>query len=66
MGRIGGMICPLVAVALVHGCHQAASIILFEIVIFVSGICVVLFPFETKGRDLSDTIASSTENIYSA
>lgn len=60
------MICPLVAVALVNGCHQGASIILFEIVIFVSGICVVLFPFETKGRDLSDTVASSTENINSA
>lgn len=58
MGRIGGMICPLVAVSLVHGCHQTASIILFEIVIFFSGICVVFFPFETKGRDLSDTVSS--------
>lgn len=66
IGRIGGMICPLVAVALIKGCHQTASIILFEIVIFVSGICAVLFPFETKGRDLSDTIASSTEDVNSA
>lgn len=66
IGRIGGMICPLVAVALIKGCHQTASIILFEIVIFVSGICAVLFPFETKGRDLSDTIASSKEDVNSA
>ncbi|MBA0569155.1 hypothetical protein Golob_006610, partial [Gossypium lobatum] len=30
MGRIGGMVCPLVAVGLVHGCHQTAAIMLFE------------------------------------
>ncbi|KAK4856990.1 hypothetical protein QYF36_023436 [Acer negundo] len=59
MGRIGGMVCPLVAVALVHGCHQTAAIILFVIIIFLSGISVVLFPFETKGRDLSDSVSSS-------
>ncbi|KAL5747058.1 hypothetical protein ACOSP7_024060 [Xanthoceras sorbifolium] len=59
MGRIGGMVCPLVAVALVHGCHQTAAIILFEIIIFLSGISVLLFPFETKGRDLSDSVSSS-------
>ncbi|XP_062157336.1 organic cation/carnitine transporter 7-like [Alnus glutinosa] len=59
MGRIGGMICPLVAVGLVQGCHETASIVLFEIVIFLSGICVVLFPFETKGRELSDSVSSA-------
>lgn len=58
MGRIGGIICPLVAVGLVQGCHQTVSIVLFEIVIFFSGICVVLFPFETKGRKLSDSVSS--------
>ncbi|KAA8541508.1 hypothetical protein F0562_022660 [Nyssa sinensis] len=61
VGRIGGMICPLVAVGLVHGCHQTAAIVLFEIVIFLSGICVVLFPFETKGRELSDSVSSSKQ-----
>lgn len=61
MGRIGGMICPLVAVALVHGCHQTASILLFEVVILLSGICVMLFPFETKGRELSDSVSSSSK-----
>lgn len=61
MGRIGGMVCPLVAVALVHGCHQTASILLFEVVILLSGICVLLFPFETKGRELSDSVSSSSK-----
>jgi hypothetical protein len=59
MGRIGVMICPLVAVGLVQGCHETASILLFEIVIFLSGICVVLFPFETKDRELSDSVSSA-------
>ncbi|PON90636.1 Major facilitator, sugar transporter-like [Trema orientale] len=59
VGRIGGMTCPLVAIGLIHGCHQTAAVILFEIVIFLSGICVLLFPLETKGRELTDHIATS-------
>ncbi|KAK2965450.1 hypothetical protein RJ640_008244 [Escallonia rubra] len=59
VGRIGGMACPLVAVGLVHGCHQTTAIILFEIVIFLSGICVMLFPYETKGLKLSDSLTIS-------
>lgn len=57
VGRIGGMICPLVAVQLVTGCHLAPAIIFFEVVIVLSGISVMLFPFETKGRKLTDTVA---------
>lgn len=60
VGRIGGMVCPLVAVGLVHGCHQTASIILFEIVIFASGIGTLMFPLETMGLELSDKLSSST------
>ncbi|KAL5554278.1 hypothetical protein UlMin_041679 [Ulmus minor] len=56
VGRIGGMTCPLVAIGLIHGCHQTAAIILFELVVFVSGICVLLFPFETSGRELTDHV----------
>lgn len=66
VGRIGGMVCPLVAVGLVHGCHQTAAIMLFEVVIFLSGICVLFFPLETKGRDLSDSISSSKQTNQSA
>lgn len=58
VGRIGGMVCPLVAVGLIHGCHQTLSILLFEAVIFLSGICVLFFPFETSGRELSDNISA--------
>ncbi|KAL1204844.1 Organic cation/carnitine transporter 7 [Cardamine amara subsp. amara] len=61
VGRIGGVLCPLVAVGLVHGCHQTIAVLLFEIVIFVSGVCVCLFPFETSGRDLTDSISTSKE-----
>ncbi|CAN4085060.1 unnamed protein product [Withania somnifera] len=59
VGRIGGMICPLVAVGLMHGCHRSLVIILFESVLLLSGVCVILFPFETKGRQLSDTLPRS-------
>ncbi|KAG5535880.1 hypothetical protein RHGRI_023601 [Rhododendron griersonianum] len=57
VGRIGGMICPLVAVGLVTGCHQTASILLFEAVMVVSGVSVMLLPLETNGRDLTDIVA---------
>ncbi|CAK7345863.1 unnamed protein product [Dovyalis caffra] len=43
------MICPLVAVGLATG-----AIILFEVVIAISAVCVI--PFETKGRELSDRV----------
>lgn len=57
MGRVGGMICPLVAVYLVAGCHQMAAIVLFEVVIILSGVCVVFFPHETMARELVDTVS---------
>ncbi|XP_075509104.1 organic cation/carnitine transporter 7-like [Primulina tabacum] len=31
MGRIGGKICPLVAVGLVRGCHQTAAVVISEL-----------------------------------
>jgi len=55
VGRIGGILCPLVAVALVHSCHQTTAILLFELVVFLSGLAVSFFPFETKGCRLNDT-----------
>ncbi|KAI3740389.1 hypothetical protein L2E82_30818 [Cichorium intybus] len=60
VGRIGGMICPLVAVGLIHGCHQTAAILLFKFVIFSSGVCVMLFPFETSGWELTDSTVRET------
>ena len=51
------MLCPLVAVGSVHDCHQTATIVPFEIVIFLV-ICVLPFPFETKGYEWSETVSS--------
>lgn len=59
VGRIGGMLCPLVAVGLATGCHLKEAIILFEVVIVISAACVLFFPFETSGRELRDSLASS-------
>ncbi|XP_010552380.1 PREDICTED: organic cation/carnitine transporter 7 [Tarenaya hassleriana] len=66
VGRIGGMVCPLVAVGLVHGCHQTASIFLFLCIILLSGICVCFFPLETSGRNLSDTVPSEKPDSSSS
>ncbi|PKA50659.1 Organic cation/carnitine transporter 7 [Apostasia shenzhenica] len=63
VGRIGGMLCPLVAVALVHSCHQTIAIMLFELVLFLSGMAVFFFPLETSGRELSDSIDMALELI---
>ncbi|XP_047308498.1 organic cation/carnitine transporter 7-like [Impatiens glandulifera] len=54
IGRIGGIVCPMVAVTLVNNCHQTAAILLFEAAIVLLGICVVLLPFETMGKGLID------------
>ncbi|PIN12686.1 Synaptic vesicle transporter SV2 (major facilitator superfamily) [Handroanthus impetiginosus] len=57
VGRIGGMVCPLVAVGLVRGCHQTLAVIMFGIIILLSGISASFFPFETKGRGLNDIVS---------
>lgn len=56
IGRIGGMVCPLVAVGLVNACEQAYAVILFQVIILVSALSVFFSPFETKGRNLTETI----------
>lgn len=61
IGRIGGMVCPIVAVALVSGCEQIAAVIFFELFIVFSALCTLLIKFETKGRELSDTLSPSDE-----
>lgn len=56
VGRIASMLCPLVAVNLVSDCHRIAAISLFEGVLIFAGVCVMLFPVETKGRELNDVV----------
>lgn len=58
IGRIAGMICPIVAVQLVSGCEITAAILLFEVIAVVSGLSVLIFSMETQGQDLPDTVAS--------
>ncbi|GKV00406.1 hypothetical protein SLEP1_g13098 [Rubroshorea leprosula] len=60
IGRLGGIVAPLVAVGLVTGCHQTTAIIVFVVVMVVSAISSMLFPYETNGRELSDTADIST------
>jgi hypothetical protein len=40
---------------MVHSCHQTTALLIFEVVVFFSGLAVSFFPFETKGRELKDT-----------
>ncbi|KAM0031383.1 putative major facilitator superfamily, MFS transporter superfamily [Helianthus debilis subsp. tardiflorus] len=56
VGQTGGIVCPLVAVSLVSSCNQTLAVMLFEAMILVSGLCVVLLPLETKGRELTDEV----------
>lgn len=67
VGRIGGMVCPLVAVALISSCHLKEAFVIFEVVIAVTVICILLFPFDTSGRKLSDSVDSSdsTQSLLS-
>lgn len=56
VGRIGGMICPLAAVALVDNCQQTYAVILFQIAILGCALSVLLSPFETNGKNLADAL----------
>ncbi|KAG9153501.1 hypothetical protein Leryth_019784 [Lithospermum erythrorhizon] len=56
MGNIGGVVCPLVAVVLVEGCHLGAAIAFFEVVILLMIVCVLMIPVETSGKELRDVL----------
>ncbi|CAD6213722.1 unnamed protein product [Miscanthus lutarioriparius] len=52
IGKIGGVICPLVAVGMLRNCHQMEAVLVFELVLFLAGVACILFPVETKGREM--------------
>ncbi|XP_062211886.1 organic cation/carnitine transporter 7-like isoform X2 [Phragmites australis] len=52
IGRVGGVVCPLVAVAMLRSCHQMEALMVFELVLCLAGAACFLFPVETKGRDM--------------
>ncbi|KAL6601563.1 hypothetical protein ACP70R_044783 [Stipagrostis hirtigluma subsp. patula] len=58
IARLGGIVCPLVAVGLVHACHRMVAILIFVMVILVSAVVVSYFPLETSGQKLTDHIAA--------
>ncbi|XP_071674853.1 organic cation/carnitine transporter 7-like isoform X1 [Lolium perenne] len=53
IGRIGGIVCPLVAVGMLRSCHQMEAILVFEVVLCLAAIACMMFPVETKGRDMN-------------
>ncbi|PIN12689.1 Synaptic vesicle transporter SV2 (major facilitator superfamily) [Handroanthus impetiginosus] len=55
-GKIGGMVCPLVAVGLVDNCQQTYAVILFQVTILATALSVLLSPFETNGKKLTDIL----------
>ncbi|GJU16427.1 organic cation/carnitine transporter 7-like protein [Tanacetum coccineum] len=63
IGRIGGMVCPLVAVGMGSNCHQTLPVVLFEVIILLSGLTVMLLPFETSGKELSDTLDLPVQHV---
>ncbi|CAN1298971.1 Organic cation/carnitine transporter 7 [Linum perenne] len=58
MERIGGMICPYVAVGMMEGCHQREALLLFVGVVVVALVATLLIPYDTKGRALTESISS--------
>ena len=59
------MICPLVAVGLVTSCQITEAIILFEVLMAVSAVCVMFIPVDTKGQKLCDSIdVSDSKQVF--
>ncbi|MCO5575652.1 hypothetical protein L7F22_029455 [Adiantum nelumboides] len=54
--RIGGVLCPLVAVELVKNCQLPLAVALFVAVPLLGSVAVALLPIETSGRLLTDTL----------
>ncbi|CAO2836255.1 unnamed protein product [Amaranthus hypochondriacus] len=59
VSRIGGMVSPFVAIALVQACHQMGALLFFAGTILVAAVSVLLIPLETNGLELTDTIATN-------
>ncbi|TVU30901.1 hypothetical protein EJB05_22554 [Eragrostis curvula] len=52
IGKIGGIVCPLIAVGMLRSCHQMEAVVVFELVLGFAAIACILFPVETKGREM--------------
>nr|GEV43097.1 reverse transcriptase domain-containing protein [Tanacetum cinerariifolium]GEV47656.1 reverse transcriptase domain-containing protein [Tanacetum cinerariifolium] len=63
ISRIGGMVCPLIAVGMGSKCHQTLPVVLFEVIILLSGLTIMLLPFKTSGKELSDTLDQPVQHV---
>ena len=52
IGKIGGIVCPIIAVGMLRSCHQMEAVVVFELVLGLAGVACILFPVETKGREM--------------
>nr|CAB3499767.1 unnamed protein product [Digitaria exilis] len=52
IGKIGGIVCPIIAVGMLRSCHQMQAVVVFELVLGLAGVACILFPVETKGREM--------------
>jgi MFS family permease len=57
--RVGGIVCPLVAVDLVRSCQQGLAVSVFAGVPLLAAVAVLFFPMETTGQPLSDVVDRS-------
>ncbi|KAG0568457.1 hypothetical protein KC19_6G020900 [Ceratodon purpureus] len=57
-GRVGGFLCPFVAIQMMNNGHRILSVTLFSAVPLITSIATLLFPVETKGLRLADDIRS--------
>ncbi|CAK9229261.1 unnamed protein product [Sphagnum troendelagicum] len=57
--RVGGIVCPLVAVDLVRSCQQGWAVSVFAGVPLLAAVAVLFFPMETTGQPLSDVVDRS-------
>ncbi|KAK8968614.1 Organic cation/carnitine transporter 7 [Platanthera guangdongensis] len=63
VGKIGGIVSPIVAVGLIDGCHQTAAVLLFAGIIIATAVGVLFFPIETKGSSLKDSVDSLVTSV---
>ncbi|KAG6545726.1 hypothetical protein Mapa_012687 [Marchantia paleacea] len=53
-GRLGGIVCPYVAVGLIESCQRMKSIVLFASFAMLAGVATFFFPRENKVRKVPD------------
>ncbi|CAI7772046.1 unnamed protein product [Closterium sp. NIES-54] len=56
--RLGGFICPFVAVGLIEGSHRELAILLFVFIPVFAALVTACFASETKGAALGEKICS--------